>query len=122
MNISISMPDQNIIDILNGAGSRYWCSGLFWKPFDPSLAKDCWEALVKGVISCVVVVEREDDNYGRPTSKRGHKVTRESIQAAFQVIADKYPHDLRGIITGEGDMYSGDTLLQCATFGTCIYG
>jgi hypothetical protein len=119
--VTIEVPGQYLADVLEGAGSRYWCERL---RFDAERCDGltCWEALLTGKIDRVrVIVDPELDPDQR--SKR-YAVTRASIVRAVQIIRDKYPHHLSAVLgeTRMLDASSGDALLQCAALGEIVYG
>jgi hypothetical protein len=47
---------------------------------------------------------------------------RESIQKGLQVMAEKYPKHFADLIAENDDAGTGDVFLQCALFGTVVYG
>ncbi len=120
-HITIEVPGQYLADVLEGAGSRYWCERL---RFDAERCDGltCWEALLAGKIDRVrVIVDPELEPDQR--SKR-YAVTRASLLRAVQVIRDKYPHHIAGVLGNDSvlDANTGDALLQCAALGDIVYG
>lgn len=123
--VEINVPAQYLADVLEGAGSRYWCERL---RFDEAKTgtRSCWEALLAGDIDRVRVVVRpelEDNKSAR------HYVTRASLAAAFQLMRDSDADAQIGSSLGVAelgaalgdsahqDANTGDALLQYAALG-----
>jgi hypothetical protein len=45
-----------------------------------------------------------------------------TIRTGMVVIAQKYPHHFKDILSGDCDATTGDVFLQCCVFGELIYG
>ncbi len=123
MKITLEVPNKILADVLDGAGSRYWCSNLDWPAFEQAGEGSCWLALLEQSISWVRVTEDGSEDSLPPVQ---HLLTRRKILKAIQVIAERFPDHLGDVIGGyehgNADMWTGDVLLQCAVFGDIKYG
>lgn len=121
MIISLYIPDDYIIDLLNRAAIGYWCSGLSTQAYKDNDTRSCWEALVHGEVRSIKVsVNRTCFSKGERSS---HIVTLKEIQKAFQVIRDYYPHHLDAVMGNDDakDGIIGDLFLQVCTFGDIVF-
>lgn len=46
----------------------------------------------------------------------------DKLKQGLQVLANEYPHHFKDVIAETGDATTGDVLVQCALFGTIVYG
>lgn len=123
MNITITIADTKVVDLLDSAGSNYWCAGLAWPKYHDARVESaggCWSALMADQISFVEVLDAEDeDKQGRPRRKR---VTREGIRVGFELMAQMNPRTLgRALSEHNWDASTGDVLLQLCAFGEVRY-
>lgn len=94
MDITITIPDDTIADYVERANISYWASNAEWDA-------------EKFVLTFV------EDDTGEP-----HAVNREDFRAGLQkMVEQKYVKTLGEIIDDEGDMYTGDVMIQFACFG-----
>ncbi len=121
MKLELEVKDKQLADVLDSAGSKYWCKELRWPDADFLQDDTCWEALLAGRIDHVTVVEDRSEEGKGPLR---HKVTREKVAKAAQIILDKYPHHLGAVLgnSEDADAETGDVLLQCAALGDIVYG
>lgn len=125
MKLTLEVEDKTIADVLDGAGSRYWCSNLDWNTPSNTLPghDSCWMMLLSGQIDFVTV---EEDRSEEGERKKHHRVTRAKIEKAIQIIYQKFPHHIENVLRGYNsphtDMWTGDVLLQCAALGDIKYG
>jgi len=129
MKLEINIDDEQVAAVLDCAGSRYWCEEL---EFDDFEVRDgvatCWDALLAGVISKVVVVVGPEGGSTdlHPATLERRSVTVESIRRAFALMAfgdDKNPRVLGQCFSDHDfDAVTGDVLLQLSAFGEVIYG
>lgn len=126
---------QRISDLLIGAfegGSDYWMAGY---QVVKNVAKKDYERLgnsvgVEGAINRYSFLPLLPDNGLIIKLQDPHDVdpekiavlNLESIQKGLQVLADKYPHHLRDIISENDDANTADCLVQAAIFGELVYG
>lgn len=124
MKVSINITDSLIASVLDGAGSRYWCSDIDWPDVLHKGAivrgKSCWDLLLEGAIPFVTVEEDRSEEGKKPAH---HRVTRTKIAIAFDIMAREHPKRLGECCSELGhDAETGDVLLQLAALGEVRYG
>lgn len=118
MKITIDIPDECIRDLIESADSGYWADKFKW--ITP-LGEE-WTAR-EG--QCPIFKIREH----RGTYERGdmHTVTRQMIEDGLVKMAsanaDEGGHHFACVLDDrKSDMWTGDALIQFATFGKLKYG
>ena len=85
MLLNLTIKDETIAGVLEGAGISHWCKNLKWEEFKPCPGiESCWDALLAGTIHAVQVISKFEP-------KHRFLVTRFKILKAFQIILEKYP-------------------------------
>lgn len=67
------------------------------------------------------VTEISDETKGAIHGK-SYRLSISKIMKGLAVLAEKYPHHFCDILKQDGDMTTGDALVQCALFGDIVYG
>lgn len=67
------------------------------------------------------VIEDSDEKAGA-IQGQAYELSLDKLKSGLQVLAEKYPHHFKDIITEDGDATTGDVLVQCALFGDIVYG
>jgi hypothetical protein len=100
MKITIDISDKLITDAIGSAGIGYWADTRrgTWNPKTMRL----------------VVYETGD------TKPKTHRLTREHFERGLALLAVKCPEHYRALVEENGDMYTGDALVQCACFPALV--
>ncbi len=72
-----------------------------------------WGRAEFGAESCQGVVVTEK----RVAGVKRHAFDLAKVTLGLAVCAAKYPHHFRDFVSGDGDAYTGNVILQCALFG-----
>lgn len=107
-------PDQ-IADVILRAGISHWCCWVKHSEVPvPGVPKNEWaqyQPCVDGSIEFKV-----------SGSGRKYYLDQKALQRAIQIVADKYPAHLPGLVNDhDRDNRTGDVLIQCALFGEVRY-
>jgi hypothetical protein len=103
MDFTLSISNEQLINILQDAGIGYW--GTFF-------SHKAIEEMVNSNKSLVITDTEEGVK---------HIITQVDLKIAVRIIAVNYPHLIAGLF-GDYDATTGDVLVQCACFGDIIYG
>lgn len=112
---SVKLPQQSIINALESGvdGIRYW--GYVAKFKDGQ----SWEAMLNGKCE-LTIVEDEANNDNRVNVR--YTLNSKGIRKALDLIASKWPHHMKSLVTDDSDAETGDVLIQVAIFSDIIYG
>ena len=119
MRVDLEVNEAYLADVLNSAQAG-WIRDLEWFP-DFKVARGCvtcWDALMQGKITSVIVHEQDD---GGPVYK--HTVTKDRLRGGIRAVHRNCPAML-GELLGNSmqlDAASGDVLLQATIFGELKY-
>lgn len=93
ITFSVSLPEERLVSYIERANISYWGAVIAWNPetLDMSVSDDEDEK--------VVIVNRRH------------------WELAIAVCAEEYHNTFKDIMGGNGDMYTGDILIQLACFG-----
>lgn len=108
MRVPINVPDDHIAGCIQGAHSRYWCSGVTYRKPEP----------VKGLRWYRVTIREELKDPKHPA----RSLSRTNICLGLVICAEKYPSVFAHVMDGNYDGPDGDVLLQCIVFGEVVYG
>lgn len=107
MNISDEILESTLISGLEG-GSNYWCAFEGSSPgedyYFEKILGDGW-------------VELTDIN-----SDKTYRLDRAKVINGLQVMLKESPNQFSNMLKGNGDAWTGDTLIQCCLLGEVIYG
>lgn len=121
MKIELNVSDEALVDVLDGAGSRYWCHSLDIATADIFVGS-CWAALLAGKLDHIIVYE---DRSEEGDETKAHRVTRASIARGLQLMLEANHEQLGNVLHGYEsrytDQWTGDSLLQFAVFGEQKY-
>lgn len=110
MRLTIDVADQLIIDAIEAADIGYWARV-------PRGADT--KAMLESREEAIVEDNEDFDDRNRP---KQYTLTGEKLKAGLQIIADKFPHHMADIMSGNADATTGDVIIQCALFNDIIYG
>lgn len=100
MKITIEISDKIITDAIGDAGIGYWAD----------VQRGSWNPKTMRL----VVYETGDGKTKR------HTITREHIERGLVLLALKCPQRYTELVEENGDMYTGDALVQCAAFPALV--
>ena len=103
MKVNLNVPDQMVADALDSASSTWWAEIVDY----PDTLK---------VVKRELFITLDEQGDEAKPFKRYH-LTGKKLAKGLGILAKKYPHVFRDLFTGEGDMYTGDLLIQCSLFG-----
>lgn len=106
MKIEIEIPDSKLRDEFIYADICYWAD----RRISTFSLKD-------GLPNWVLVVQKE-----LCPSKDFYKVGPEQIAAGLKIMAEKHSRHFADLLTGTGDAFTGDILVQLSAFGELLYG
>jgi len=89
-------------------GTDYWAEGA---------GELAYESVVHGLLyggKSVKITDTEDDD-------KKHTLTLAKIEKGLAIMAKDEPSEFAEILSEDGDMYTGDILLQCALLGEVRY-
>ena len=111
--------DGMIVTAVEG-GINYWAKCREYQ-------RDALEDSQRYPEGCSVQLAERDDE-GSPVNPGWHKINREVMGKGLQVMAVKYPHQLRAFLaSGSPGNYAPDAevcdvVVQCGIFGELVYG
>jgi len=103
ITLSIEISENLITNTLESAKSTYWADVI---EYDIS-------GMLLGKENAIIIDESGGDGGAIET----HVVTRAMIIDALGILAKKYPKHFADILAENGDMHTGDLLIQVAIFG-----
>lgn len=126
--IRIKIPDDKIKDLLCGAfesgGSNGWCRIKSYN-YPKGQTQESLHIeyphldlpLIEGGSLTLENIEDPDTPKYQPRI-----LDRKACLKGLVIMAKKYPHSFANFMAEDGDMWTGDTFLQCAVFHDTIYG
>ena len=116
MKITVEIDETKVAYALEAAGSAYWAN----LPKGPMVVfLHTVGEPEKPVISTPFFLDELIDE--RSGEKVRHRVCSADIKRGLQLMAEKYPKHFADLVSEEGDMWTGDVLLQLSTLGELKY-
>ena len=130
VSVSVNVPTSTVRDLLVGAvegGCNYW--GAFRE--DPNFTKSVTEAEQAAYVERVggkylARYDIEHPSYClRVLDYEGgttYNVTFESFVNGLSIMANRFPHHFKNVVTENHDAETSDVFVQCAVFGKIVFG
>lgn len=122
ISVNMEVPLETVESLMCSAfegGSNYWCSGveaIREDEYEKATGQFLHEAVARGELSEIKVHDSEEGWHYVVLCDVGY------INAALQLMAEKYPRHFADAVRGQDDATTGDVFFQCLVFGEVIYG
>lgn len=126
MQVTIDVPAARIADLLTTAiesgdpvttaARGGWCTGIYWKARGVRPPDHCWYNQSSNFIGDfdLQIVELADESTGKEVA---HNIDEEKVAKGLSIMATKYGHLFKQIMTDNIDAPCADIFLQCVCFG-----
>jgi hypothetical protein len=114
-DVRVEIDDRRLHDTLVSAiegGCNYWAS------VDVGRHEPDWANYFTAKLT---IIEESDESNGA-IQGRTYQLSLDKLRSGVTTMANKYPHHFKDVMMGDGDATTGDVLVQCALFGTIVYG
>jgi hypothetical protein len=102
---------DNLVSAIEG-GVRYWAR------VDVGAHKPGW---LNYFTAKFTIHEISDEKHGAIQGQT-YELTMDKLKQGLRVLQEKYSFHFMDIVRATGDATTGDVLVQCALFGTIVYG
>lgn len=124
MDISITVTDQQIADLLVGAfegGSNYWIENIktIGRPESKKIGNDEYPSYITCALAANCHVDIQPNEHAGVPIKFLH---RDSIRIGLEAMATQCPQHFGNFLSGDYDSITSDVFLQCCIFGELVFG